>query len=1306
MADPKPSTTSVPPEERERRIAELREKRHRRLTVLAWRSAFIAVGIALVVALVLYWLLTTVRGRDVLLNQIASRLPAGAELTWERAEGPASGPMTLHGVHFSLPRQLDPECVASDEASCEMGEIMFDADMVVLDPALRPLFGRRLRMDAMVVRGATLDLPRSDTPFKLPEWPESLPEIAPPLELQADAIEVDDFTVTRDGAPLIEIRKARGGIDASDGRLHVEHLIVASDRGRFTLDGDYAPADDYRMDLTATAVLPAPTGRTAPSLGLVARGDLAHLEIALAGKAPAPLDATLVLDDDTNGERPRWRLRAKTDALDPGLLTGSGEPSPTMAIDLRASGTSGDMRLEGRYERDGLVVAVQPSQLEIDDQVLTLKPLVVDVLGGRVTARGSVDMHPVVEDRSEPKVALTVNADGLDWQGSGAGTPVVSGDAELRVTGTTEDWNASGTATLWRDGQSAQLRFAGTGDRKGAVIERLGAAMPTGTLQASGRVGWTPSLAWTANATLAGFDPGYFLPDWDGAVNGSVATTGRTRPDDGMDMRFDVQKLGGRLRGRALAGHGTVGVHTAGSNGGSTAYEGDVDLRLGGSHVEARGEIAQRLDVRANFSPLRLDDLLPNADGTLRGTLVLGGTRNAPDIDADLDGSGIAWNEWRAEQLHARGRLPWRGNGGALTVDASGLQAGIAFESLHVDARGSVEDLDLDARASSELGNVSLAGSTDRRAGNWRATVRELRLEPTRGSAWQLTAPAQVAQSGSRWRIGNACLAATDGGTLCANGTWPTGLDIEGRGVPLALLTPYLPERSDGRPWLLHGEFALDATVRSAGNGWRGTARLASASGGMKNSVRSRRDLVGYRDLVLDANFDPQRIQATLGAVINDDGRLDARLATGWDAYAPLSGEIHLRTDELTWVELLSPDIVEPSGLLAGHVTFGGTRAEPTIGGTAQLTDFETEIPALAIHPTNGNVRLDARPDGTARITGKIQSGDGTLNIDGSLGWRGNDTPLVLNVQGVDVLAADTRELRAVVNPDVTVRYAAGEPLDISGTVVVPSAIIDLERLDRGAKVSKDVVILDPVNPEEEQGLATPLALDLTLELGDDVVLNGFGLEGTLDGSLNVTQQPGRAIAASGELQVGGRYSAYGAELEITRGRLVWQGSAIADPLLDISAQREIGDVVAGITVTGRASRPQADVWTDPATDQSQALSYLALGRPLSSANGDESRQLDAASAALSAGGSLLASQIGTRLGLDDAGVIDSRTLGGGVLGIGKYLSPRLYVSYGVSLLGTGQVLTLKYLLRAGFDIEIESSSVESRASVNWRLER
>ena len=43
---------------------------------------------------------------------------------------------------------------------------------------------------------------------------------------------------------------------------------------------------------------------------------------------------------------------------------------------------------------------------------------------------------------------------------------------------------------------------------------------------------------------------------------------------------------------------------------------------------------------------------------------------------------------------------------------------------------------------------------------------------------------------------------------------------------------------------------------------------------------------------------------------------------------------------------------------------------------------------------------------------------------------------------------------------------------------------------------------------------------------------------------------------------------------------------------------------------------------------------------------------------------------------------------------------------FGRGTVGSGQVITLKYLLRRGFDIEIESSTVENRASINYRREK
>ncbi|MFC5578909.1 translocation/assembly module TamB domain-containing protein [Lysobacter niabensis] len=1293
----------------EARIGELRAKRRARMRYLAIRSAIAAgvVGIALVG--LLYWLLTTVGGRDVLLTQIKQRLPAEASLTWDRAEGPAAGPLVLHNLRFSyLMADKDGHRDPRHPRPLE-----FTARRAMLDPALRPLLGRLLRLDALQIEGATLEVPESDEPFELPRWPESLPGINPPLALQADDVRIDGLRVTQERQPVIDVRRLRAGLDARAGTLHVERLDADTDRGHFTLHGDYAPRDDYRMDLVATAVLPATAGTTQPRLGLVARGDLSRMDVGIAGRAPAPVRATLTL---RGKEQPRWNLHARSDALDLALLT-EGKPSDTpLALRFDADGVGGDMNLAGEFThgdltRGGFTATVLPSKLRIENQVLEANPLALRMFDGIATLRGRADFR----DPDNATLRFAVNARGLQWGGAKAtpktpaqaagDTPAIIADADLGIAGTLQEWAAIGRATLTRDGERAQVTFDGRGNEARMVLKTLHAQMPTGALDASGEVAWRPSLGWDLTATLAGFDPGYFAPEWPGALRGGFTTRGLTRDDGGLDITVDAPRLDGRLRGRPLQGRVRFLMRGAATANAVDEYEGDVALSLGGSRIDAKGKVASTLDVDAKFTPLQLNDLLPDGAGTLRGTLKLTGARTAPNIDADLTGSGLGYAGYRADSFSAQGHLPWRGGNGQLAIRASGLDIGAPVDTVTLDARGAVENLQLQGEARGEIGTLALAGNAAKRGNTWQGTLASLQLAPVKGAQWRLQQPAQFRGDGRSGALSNACLASSGGGSLCANADWPRrGLDVRADALPLTLALPYLPERSDRRPWILRGEIAVDARLRPVGNSWRGTAHVTSAGGGMKFSERSRTEILRYGGLDLTASFDPRRITAELRSTLNDDGRVEARIATGWDAYAPLAGEVAVNTDELTWMELFSPDIVEPKGQLDGRISLAGTRAKPLLGGNARLTRFTTEVPALAITLQDGDVRLDALPDGTARIAGQVRSGEGTLHIAGTLGWQGDDTPLVLTLKGDNVLLSDTRDLRAVVNPDVQVRYAAKQPIQVTGTVTVPSARIDLERLDEGVSASPDVVVLDPVDPEDTGEL--PLDMDLTLALGEDVKLSGFGLDGSLGGRLRVRARPGREMTASGRLDVEGRYTAYGQELQVTRGELVWSNGPVADPILNIRAEREVGDVTAGIDVTGRASSPQAKVWSDPASSQSEALSYLALGRPLASASGDETRQLNAAGAALAAGGGMLASQLGAAIGLDDAGVTESRALGGSVLGIGKYLSPKVYVGYGVSLLGTGQVLTLKYLLRKGFDIEIESSTVENRASVNWRKEK
>src|SRR5690606_30707727 len=95
-----PAPSDVSPEEREARIRALRARRKARLRTLALRSAAGATALVALVLVAAWWLLGTLGGRDFLLSQVVSRLPAGTTLAWRAAEGPASGPLTLHDVVF------------------------------------------------------------------------------------------------------------------------------------------------------------------------------------------------------------------------------------------------------------------------------------------------------------------------------------------------------------------------------------------------------------------------------------------------------------------------------------------------------------------------------------------------------------------------------------------------------------------------------------------------------------------------------------------------------------------------------------------------------------------------------------------------------------------------------------------------------------------------------------------------------------------------------------------------------------------------------------------------------------------------------------------------------------------------------------------------------------------------------------------------------------------------------------------------------------------------------------------------------
>jgi len=87
------------------------------------------------------------------------------------------------------------------------------------------------------------------------------------------------------------------------------------------------------------------------------------------------------------------------------------------------------------------------------------------------------------------------------------------------------------------------------------------------------------------------------------------------------------------------------------------------------------------------------------------------------------------------------------------------------------------------------------------------------------------------------------------------------------------------------------------------------------------------------------------------------------------------------------------------------------------------------------------------------------------------------------------------------------------------------------------------------------------------------------------------------------------------------------------------------------------------------------------------------------------AAGNYLAQGIGKRLGISDFGVQDNDQVGAAFT-VGQYLSPRLYLSYGVGLFEPGQILTLRYRISNRVSLEAQQGPISQKAGVNYRIEK
>ena len=435
---------------------------------------------------------------------------------------------------------------------------------------------------------------------------------------------------------------------------------------------------------------------------------------------------------------------------------------------------------------------------------------------------------------------------------------------------------------------------------------------------------------------------------------------------------------------------------------------------------------------------------------------------------------------------------------------------------------------------------------------------------------------------------------------------------------------------------------------------------------------------------------------------------LPARLPTALDETAPLQAALRLQVREHGLLATFLPGLAdETAGEVRADLQIGGSWLSPELSGNFSLTDAGAILPATGI--VLRELELHGELDGQqVRITSfGVRSGPGRLDGSGIVHFDGwNFASFNARLAGQNFQVADLPELEIRVNPDL--RLEGGlDRLLVGGEVRIPLFIVTGWQARTPVSPSADVVFVNGEELEPQQDLPFDLDLNLRLVLGESVVIKLAGLDARLGGDLTLTTSERNAIIGSGEIRVvQGHYAAYGLRLPITRGRLFFPGGPVERPTLDILALRTVGEVRAGVQVSGTPQVPVVRLYSEPGMPDTDILAYIVLGRPLGAGQGQVDALMLAAGALLSQGESAaMQDKLRRRLGID---VFEVQAGNGEVeaamVTIGKYLTPDLYISFGQSLFGQGNVARMRYSLTEKWQIESQLGEV-SGADLFYRLE-
>lgn len=445
-----------------------------------------------------------------------------------------------------------------------------------------------------------------------------------------------------------------------------------------------------------------------------------------------------------------------------------------------------------------------------------------------------------------------------------------------------------------------------------------------------------------------------------------------------------------------------------------------------------------------------------------------------------------------------------------------------------------------------------------------------------------------------------------------------------------------------------------------------------------------------YRAKVWQARIEQLTLNTPAGQLaFPGDGRLAVAASLDFNTRPlTLAGDLKLAIPNLARLAPWLPQLNQPQGQLQLSLRAAGPLTQPTLESRLKLSQGAVGIRPAGIRLTAIEVLL-AGTQGHFDLTGSLRSGNGRLDFSG---WAELPGKLHLTLKGNDLEVVRQAQAQVTASPNLVFELS-DRTAQLTGQILLPEADIRLKESPQGSvTVSEDEIIVGVEAKPKEPPFQ--LTSQVELILGDQVRWQGFGLTARLSGQLAI-RSLNRQASAHGVIDLKqGVYKAYGQNLKIETGRLIFTGP-LAQPELEIKAVRTIerDGVTAVLEVRGPAQKPMLQVKSQPPLPETEALAYLLTGRSFKSSGA--AAQTEVAKAALSMGMELALPWI-RKLGLEEVAMKTGIRYEESSLTLGTYLMPDLYVGYAFSLFnGVGKAL-LRYQLNRFFTIEAGAGTSQS----------